>query len=420
VSINNILLQLKKNKPSIINMSLYGYDQSISQGQMMNARNVEFNQGVKLHNKLVMDKYDLALKTQKTTESNLKDKKRNDAVIHDTTDGYGLIGAGVQVLGARKEYQKAATFGDYVKNVTEQRTKTIRGGLEDIKMGKEGRARGGKATGDSGGNLDNEDGIGAQPMSDGDRERATKKATLGEGEEADSVWNETSQADRDVLVKSKFPAYGATRSAITTAPTESGLPASRVGMSSAPMSAVGEGEVASESFEHQGTGIGAKIIKSGLTKIGVTEALGEGATGALAEGAGKIAGAIQGGTDLVEGFDNLAEGKGFFAQDGNDTAKKVGDSFVMAGSVLDAIGTFVPPLEVVGALASVTGGIVDTVDDWFGDKHKLKAAGKPITTPSLKNSQLEGQKISPAFQSLGLVASAPTSVKSRIQGSSSF
>ena len=46
-------------------MSLYGYDSAISQGEMMNARNIEFNQGVKMHNKLVNDKFDTALKTQK-------------------------------------------------------------------------------------------------------------------------------------------------------------------------------------------------------------------------------------------------------------------------------------------------------------------------------------------------------------------
>ena len=398
---------------------MYGYDQAISQGQMMNARNIEFNQGVKMHNKVVMDNFDTALKTQKKTEGDLKNKKRNDAVIHDSTDGYGLIGAGVSFLGARKEYQEAGKFADYVKNTTANRGKTLRAGLEDIKKGKAGRAKPGEASGDSGGNLDNESPeLGASAMSDNDRVAATKKATVGSGEEADAAWNETSQADRDVLVKSKFPAFGATRSAETSvAATESGLPASRAGLSAAPI--VGEVE-AGESFEHQGTGIGAKIIKSGLSKIGVTEQIGEGATGAIAEGAGKIAGAIQGTTDLVEGIDNLAEGKGFFAQDGDDTAKKVGDSFTMAGTVLDAIGTFVPPLEVAGALVSLTGGVIDTVDDWFGDKAKLKAAQKPVKKPTLGNSQLEGQKISPAFQSLGLVASAPTSVKSRIQGSSSF
>jgi hypothetical protein len=400
-------------------MSLYGYDQSISQGEMMNARNLEFNQGVKMHNKLVNDKFDTALKTQKKTEGDLKDKKRNDAVIHDSTDGYGLIGAGVSFLGARQEYKEAGKFADYVSNSTENRGKTLRAGLEDFKMGKAGRATGGKPTGDSGGNIDNETReLGAPAMSDGDRERATKKATVGSGEEADAAWNETSQADRDVLVKSKFPAYGATRSAETSVvATDSGLPASRAGISAAPI--VGEVE-AGESFEHQGTGIGAKIIKTGLTKLGVVDQIGEGATGALAEGAGKVVGAIQGTTDLVEGIDNLADGKGFFAQDGDDTAKKVGDSFAMAGTVLDAIGTFVPPLEVAGALVSLTGGVISTVDDWFGDKHKLKAAGKPIPPPSLKNGQLEGQRVSPAFQSLGLVASAPTSVKSRIQGSSTF
>ena len=85
----------------------------------------------------------------------MKDKKRNDAIIHDSTDGYGLIGAGVSFLGARQEYKEAGKFADYVSNSTENRGKTLSAGLEDFKMGKVGRARGGKPTGDSGGNLDN-------------------------------------------------------------------------------------------------------------------------------------------------------------------------------------------------------------------------------------------------------------------------
>ena len=51
-------------------MSLYGYDQSISEGDAMTSRNRDFNQGVKLHNKLVMEKYDQKLKDQKTNVDN--------------------------------------------------------------------------------------------------------------------------------------------------------------------------------------------------------------------------------------------------------------------------------------------------------------------------------------------------------------
>ena len=370
-------------------MSLYGYDQGISQGEMMNARNLQFNQGVKQHNKLVNDNYDAALKTQTKTIGDLQTKKKEDAAIHDSSDGYGLVGAGVSFLGARKEYQQAANFSDYVSNVTEQRTTTLRAGLDNIKLGKEGRAKAGAATGDSGGNLDNE---------------------------LPSAANEPPAiADRPAL-------QIADRPGAPTTPTESGLPRSR----EPPPTGVGqveggvEGLESGGAFKHESSGIGARIIKTGLTKIGVADRIGEGATGAIAEGAGKVAGAIAGTTDLVEGIDNLVDGKGFFAQDGDNTAKKVGDSFTMAGTVLDAVGTFVPPLEVAGAVVSLTGGIIDTVSDWFGDNKKLKDAGKPIPPPSLKNGQLEGQKVSPAFQSLGLVASGPTSVKSKIQGASSF
>jgi len=357
----------------VIIMSLYGYDQSIMEGDSMTARNREFNQGVKLHNKAVMDNYDKALKTQKTTVDNLKDKKRNDAIINDSEDGYGVVGAAVSFLGARKEYKQASSFGDYYRTARDERMKVLKGGFEDIRQTAKGPADVGAATGDGGG--------------------------AGTAREAFSR-----------------PAPRSARPSLL--PTEPEEPNLREAMSRPPVTSVAP-EVEGE-FKYEGSGIGAKVIKAGLSKIGVAETIGEGATGLISESAGKVAGLVAGGTDLVEGVDNLYEGKGFFAQDGSDTAKKVGDSFVTAGAVLDAIGTVAPPLEVLGGLAGITGGIINTVDDWFGDKKKIKDAGKKIDAPTTANSQLEQQRVSPAFQSLGLVASAPTSVKSQIQGSGSF
>jgi len=359
-------------------MSLYGYDQSISEGDAMTARNRDFNQGVKLHNKLVMDKYDQALKTQKTNVDNLKDKKRNDAIIHDSTDGYGVLGAATSFLGARAEYKEASSFGDYVRNSKDVRMKTLRGGLDDIKKAKAGLAKPGAPTGDSGGSSE----AFSRPT------RGARKTSLLPAEpEPEGVNLREAMSRPPVDLRQSY-----------TRPTA----------------------IVDDEFKYEGSGLGAKVIKAGLTKIGVADTIGEGATGLISESAGKVAGLIAGGTDLVEGIDNLREGKGFFAQDGNDTAKKIGDGFTTAGAVLDAIGTVVPPLEVLGGLAGVTGGIIDTVDDWFGDKKKIKDAGKEIKAPSLKNNQLEAQRVSPAFQSLGLIASAPTSVKSQIQGSGSF
>jgi len=359
-------------------MSLYGYDQSISEGDAMSARNRDFNQGVKLHNKLVLEKYNQKLTDQKTTVDNLKDKKRNDAIIHDSTDGYGILGAGVSFLGARSEYKDASSFGDYVRNSTNVRMKTLRGGLDDIKKTKAGLAKPGAPTGDSGGSSE----AFSRPT------RGATKTSLVQAEpEPEAINLREAMSKPPVDLRQSY-----------TKPTA----------------------IIDDEFKYEGSGLGAKVIKAGLTKVGVADTIGEGATGLISESAGKVAGLIAGGTDLVEGIDNLADGKGFFAQDGSDTAKKIGDSFTTAGAVLDAIGTVAPPLEVLGGLAGVTGGIIDTVDDWFGDKKKIKDAGKEIKAPSLANNQLESQRVSPAFQSLGLVASAPTSVKSQIQGSGSF
>lgn len=358
-------------------MSLYAYDQSISEGDAFTARNIDFNQGVKLHNKLVMEKYDKELTDQTKTVDNLKDRKRNDAVINDSQDGYGAVGAAVSFLGARKEYKDAGSFGDYVRNTTQERVKTLRAGLEDIKKSKSGLADVGAATGDGGGSRS-----------------------------ADEAMSRPAPRSAPGADPPSEPQTQNLRGAISESPETSSLRP--------------ESSIVDDDFKYEGSGVGARVIKGGLTKLGIADKIGEGATGVLSEGVGKVAGLVAGGTDLVEGIENLSKNKGFFAQDGNDTAKKFGDSFITAGAVLDAVGTIAPPLEVLGGIAGLTGGIIDTVDDWFGDKKKLTDAQKTIEKPTLKNNQLEQQRVSPAFQSLGLVASAPTSVKSQIQGSGSF
>ena len=113
--------------------------------------------------------------------------------------------------------------------------------------------------------------------------------------------------------------------------------------------------------------------------------------------------------DVGKSISNLVEGKNVFS--GETTA----DKFQEAGSVLDIVGTVVPPLEVVGGALNLVGGIISTVNDLKNDNDRKSSDAATIPPP--KQTAI---KVAPAFSSLGLVASQLPSAKSQIVGGSSF
>ena len=175
---------------------------------------------------------------------------------------------------------------------------------------------------------------------------------------------------------------------------------------------------ASAGGEIGSSGLGAAIVKGTLGKLGAGKVLGEAGLSAVSEIGGKVIGDFGGLVDVGEGFANLAQNKNFFGND--DTAEKWGDSFQMAGAALDVVGTAFPPLELLGGAVGLVGGLIDTVDSLSKDEDKKQSDAAPITDPNQDPDKAGIQKlqISPAFQSLGLVASAPVSAKSAITGAS--
>jgi hypothetical protein len=191
--------------------------------------------------------------------------------------------------------------------------------------------------------------------------------------------------------------------------TSAGQEASRTGAALAKGAEGGE-EIGS-------SGIGAALIKGTLGKVGAGKILGEAGLSAVSEIGGKAIGDFGGALDLGEGIANLTEGKNFFGND--DTAEKVGDTFQMVGAGLDVVGTAFPPLELLGGAVGLVGGVIDAIDGLSKDEAKKQSDAAPITDPNKDPSGAGIQKlqVSPAFQSLGLVASAPVSAKMSIAGS---
>lgn len=156
--------------------------------------------------------------------------------------------------------------------------------------------------------------------------------------------------------------------------------------------------------EIESSGLGTSLIKKGL-KAATRGAIGEAGLTTLSEVGGKALGDFGGVTDIVKGFENLHSNKGFFA------GETTGDKFQEAGAALDLIGTVFPPAEVVGGLSSLIGGAISTYDDIKADADKKTDDGKTIPPP--KQTAI---KVSPAFSTMGLVASAPISAKQSITG----
>tara|TARA_R100001086_G_scaffold204856_1_gene120751 strand:- start:252 stop:1223 length:972 start_codon:yes stop_codon:yes gene_type:complete len=160
--------------------------------------------------------------------------------------------------------------------------------------------------------------------------------------------------------------------------------------------------------EIETSGLGAKIIKGGLKFAGGAK-LGEAGLTAVSEIGGKALGDFGGLVSVGKGFENLKEGKSFFS--GEDT----GDKLQEIGAAADVVGTIFPPLEVVGGITSAIGGVMEAYKDIKADMDKKeKDAGGPDPP------KLTATKVTPAFSSLGLAASAPISAKASIQGSATF
>tara|TARA_R100001440_G_scaffold26042_2_gene42343 strand:- start:1875 stop:2846 length:972 start_codon:yes stop_codon:yes gene_type:complete len=173
------------------------------------------------------------------------------------------------------------------------------------------------------------------------------------------------------------------------------------------------GKVAGEASEAAGdtiesSGLGSKLIKGGLKLVGGAK-LGEAGLTAVSEIGGKALGDFGGVVSIGKGFENLADGKNFFS--GETQADKLQE----IGAAADVVGTIFPPLEVVGGVLSAIGGVEEAYNDIKADMDKKDDDSTAPTPP-----KLTATKVTPAFSSLGLVASAPISAKASITGSSTF
>ena len=410
--------------------SLYGYAQSLSEGSSFNARVQAHNDLVKEHNAKVMSDYGLALKQQKTDIATDKSKLEEDAAIDGTEDGKGLLMNAYGLYSFGKQISNAGSVGEAFRIASAGRQADIARAFGQITgRGDEAAAAVGKVSEVAGAAKDAVtavksaatgavDAAGQAASAATDIQDAGKVATLAAsgnlGSAAAAAKGAAQQAAVQISERASGAA-GAVQDATQAAAQAGAKTASAAADAAAGGKALAAGGQAAEGFES--SGIGSAIIKGTLGKLGAGKVLGEAGLSAVSEIGGKAVGDFAGGLDLVEGISNLASGKSFFGND--DTAEKVGDTFTMIGAGLDVVGTAFPPLELLGGLTGLVGGVINTVDGITKDEDKKQSDAAPITDPSKDPDKAGIQKlqVSPAFQSLGLVASAPVSAKMSIAGS---
>ena len=418
--------------------SVYGYAQSLSEGSAYNARVLAHNDLVKEHNNKVLFDYDNAVKQQKRDASDDKGTVKEDAAIDGTQDGKGLLTA---AYGAYKFGQSVADEGGvgaaFAKQVAE-RQGTIRATLGRLGEGAKAAVTGAttdlsSAAGDIAGETLGRLGEGAKAAvtaattdlssAAGDIAGATL-GRLGKGAKAAvTATTDVSSAAGDIAGATGDAARAAgnaARAAGNAARAATGAATGAAGAAGAAVAGAVPTAV-EDAGKIESSGIASAIIKGGLTKIpGASALLGEAGLSTISEIGGKAVGDFAGLVDVGEGFANLADNKNFFGND--DTAEKWGDSFQMAGAALDVVGTAFPPLELLGGAVGLLGGVIDGIDGLSKDEAKKQSDAAPITDPNKDpdDAGIQKTQISPAFQAMGLVASAPISAKSLITGSGAF
>ena len=176
--------------------------------------------------------------------------------------------------------------------------------------------------------------------------------------------------------------------------------------------AINAGKIAGDAegaVERGSSGLVSGVIKKTL-QLGTMGKIGDAGLSAISEIGGKAIGDFSGALDVGKSIDNLVNGKNVFS------GESTGDKFQEAGAIADVAGIAFPPLELVGGALNLTGGIISAVDDIKDDIDKKKTDIERQVPPP----KITSVKVSPAFQSMGLVASQLPSAKSQIVGSGGF
>lgn len=378
-------------------MSMYSsYASTLGEGNMFSAKTRDFNEAVDAHNRQLDLTYKQTLLTQKGTIASDKQKEVLTGTKDGVQDGAGLLGTLVGAAETAKGISSQGTAA-YLATTKAARSNAIGSTWQKLKAGTPIEKTSAPASVTSDGKV-------TEATTSETTKPMTQPKSTGASDPEPEPEPEQLTETEDLRTSGVIGDGGEFDPAKAAAPV--------VEDAAAPVKAVTAVAPAAEE-EIGSSGLVPKLIKGTLVKLGGKAVASDAALSAASEVGGKAISAFAGVTDGLKGIDNLAEGRNFFGND--DTAHKWGDSFQIAGSVADLAGTAFPPLEVLGGALSLTGGLIDGIDDMFTDSKNTQTDSTNIPPP-----KKTAVKVSPAYAAMGLIASAPISAKTSIQGSGSF
>ena len=335
-------------------MDLYNINEARSQGNARTQSNDLYNEQIltardNINNAL--DREGIQAKAGVTTAKSDASQDKMLYEFHDTLASVG-IGQGVHSFGksvAAYKKVKEATGGAEgfyrsQKELAVKNTPKLKAVYGDATILNDKPAAAKVAT-------ETDDILGAAPRPNPmDRATAAKKAVLGEGPQADAVWNESTPEDRAKIVNNYSPA-GETAASNANTPSVT---------SKKPSAAASLEDDTEDVFDK------AKGKLSGVAKEGMSKAsLGLKAVGAV----GGAVSAYELATDGLAGTVDPKTGKKKY-----DVAADIGQVSGLIGTGLDLVGTFIPALEPLGALATGISAIADTIDSHKTDTQKVTDA----------------------------------------------
>lgn len=368
-------------------MSMYSsYASTLGEGNMFSAKTRDFNEAVDAHNRQLDLTYKQTLLTQKGTIAGDKQKEVLTGTKDGVQDGAGLLGT---IVGAAETAKGISSQGTaaYLAATKLERSNAIGSTWQKLKAGTPIEKTSAPASVTSDGKV-------TEATTSETTKPMTQPKSTGASDPEPEPEPEQLTETEDLRTSGVIGDGGEFD------------PASSAGKAATAVAPAAEEEIGS-------SGLVPKLLKGTLVKLGGKAVASDAALSAASEVGGKAISAFAGVTDGIKGIDNLAEGRNFFGAD--DTAHKWGDSFQIAGSVADLAGTAFPPLEVLGGALSLTGGLIDGIDDLVTDSKNTQTDSTNIPPP-----KKTAVKVSPAYAAMGLIASAPISAKTSIQGSGSF
>ncbi len=370
-------------------MDLQGINQAVLDQNSFGTELQKHNDVIREHNQKVLDTYNQA-------ESSRKESADVDDIWHGVADplktGFGLMTLATN-LGEAVNYERGVS--GYVADTTKSRVANIKQGFSSFVGTEE----------------DEPDPTGATPLAPETAERQARLNVFGAGNEGSDIFDNLTDAQKGSLItnyaqptptalthlqslqNTNTQANGDSASLLGKVLTEQ-PPGEPPASAPRPNVPVTEGEAKSS-------------IPTSLEDVAGRLAGGFGLGEEKAEAVGQIAGKVSGvASGLYAGYE-MATG-----QDKTGLEKASG-VLEEVGAGLDVLGSFVPVLEPLGAIATTTGSILSGVDDYIQSGKQAQTNLKQKTEGTLTTDVAQRQ-------TTGAVGGATKMAQEQVGGSYSF